>query len=160
MKLLIKLFLISLTILPFAKTSYAEELIIWSRGGWSDWMVEGFNKKMADEGKDIVAINNLIGHADFQVKFTAALAAGERVDVANIDLINVPYYAAIGALEDMTDFLKSQPYYDQLNGPMLALGSYDGTHFAAPNAADVSGYVYNKKLMPTPPKDWAEMASM
>ena len=69
---------------------------------------------MADEGKDIVAVNNLIGHADFQVKFTAALAAGERVDVANIDLINVPYYAAIGALEDMTDFLKSQPYYDQL----------------------------------------------
>ena len=85
-----------------------------------------------------LAVNNLIGHADFQVKFTAALAAGERVDVANIDLINVPYYAAIGALEDMTDFLKSQPYYDQLNGPMLALGSYDGTHFAAPNAADAS----------------------
>ena len=36
MKLLVKLFLISLTILPFAKTTSAEELIIWSRGGWSD----------------------------------------------------------------------------------------------------------------------------
>ena len=42
-----------------------------------------FNKKMADEGKDIVALNNLIGHADFQVKFTAALAAGERVEECN-----------------------------------------------------------------------------
>ena len=46
MKLLIRMLLISLTILPFAKTTYAEELIIWSRGGWSDWMVEGFNKKI------------------------------------------------------------------------------------------------------------------
>ena len=116
MKLLVKLFLISLTILPFAKTTSAEELIIWSRGGWSDWMVEGFNKKMADEWKDIVAVNNLIGHADFQVKFTAALAAGERVDVAAIALIYVPYYASIGALEDMTDFLKGKDYYNNLNG--------------------------------------------
>ena len=160
MKLFIKIVLIAFTLLSFSKTSYSEELIVWSRGGWSDWMVEGFNKKMADEGKDIVAVNNLIGHADFQIKFTAALAAGERVDVANIDLINVPYYAAIGALEDITDFLKSKPYYDNLNAPMLSLGTWEGTHFAAPNAADVSGFAYNKKLMPTPPKDWAEMASM
>ena len=78
MKLLIKIFLVTFTLVSVSKTSFSEELIIWSRGGWSDWMVEGFNKKMADEGKDIVAVNNLIGHADFQVKFTAALAAGRE----------------------------------------------------------------------------------
>ena len=143
MNYILKFLIIFSTIFSISKTVLSEELIIWSRGGWSDWMVEGFNKKMADEGKDIVALNNLIGHADFQVKFTAALAAGERVDVANIDLINVPYYAEIGALEDITDFLKSKDYYDKLLKGMLALGTNNGRHFAAPNAADVSGDAVN-----------------
>ena len=160
MNYILKFLIILSTIFSISKTVLSEELIIWSRGGWSDWMVEGFNKKMADDGKDIVALNNLIGHADFQVKFTAALAAGERVDVANIDLINVPYYAEIGALEDMTDFLKSKDYYDKLLKGMLALGTNNGRHFAAPNAADVSGYAVNKKLIPNPPTNWAEMTEL
>ncbi len=160
-----KLLMMGLVAMMSLTNAFAEELIVWSRGDWSDWMVEGFNKKMKAEGKDIVAVNNLIGHADFQIKFTAALSAGERVDVANIDLINVPYYAAVGALEDMTDYLKEQPYYDKLNKAMLALGSHDGQHFAAPNAADVSGFVYNKKLLKEygfdgPPKNYAEMLTM
>ena len=84
MKFIIKILLVTFTFISISKTSFSEELIIWSRGGWSDWMVEGFNKKMADEGKDIVAVNNLIGHADFQVKFTAALAK-ELVSVNSIN---------------------------------------------------------------------------
>lgn len=143
----------------------ADELIVWSRGEWGAWMVDGFNEKMKADGKDIVAVNNSIGHADFQIKFTAALSAGERVDVANIDLINVPYYAAAGALEDMTDFLKGLPYFDKLNKAMMALGTHDGRLYAAPNAADVSGYAYNQKLLTEfgfdgPPQNWADMLTM
>ena len=68
MNYILKFLIILSTIFSISKTVLSEELIIWSRGGWSDWMVEGFNKKMADDGKDIVALNNLIGHADFQVR--------------------------------------------------------------------------------------------
>ncbi|MCP4383988.1 MAG: sugar ABC transporter substrate-binding protein [Hyphomicrobiales bacterium] len=150
-------------VLPMAVE--AEELIIWSRGEWGAPMVEGFNEKMKADGRDVVAVNNYIGHADFPIKFTAALSAGERVDVASIDLINVPFYASQGALEDITDFLKEQPYYDTLNQAQLHLGTIDGRHFAAPNAADVSGFVYNKKLLTEmgfdgPPENWGDMLTM
>lgn len=140
----------------------AEELIIWSRGDWGAAITEGFNAKMQAEGRDVTAVNNLIGHADFPIKFTAALSAGEQVDVAAIDLINVPFYASQGALLDITDFLAAEPYFENLNGAQLALGTVDGQHFAAPNAADVSGFAYNKKLfsevgLDGPPTDWEEM---
>lgn len=148
---------------PIAAQS--EELVIWSRGDWGTDITAGFNAKMEAEGRDVVAINNLIGHADFPIKFTAALLAGERVDVAAIDLINVPFYASQGALLEMTDFLKSQPFYGELNAAQLALGSLGDQHFAAPNAADVSGFVYNKGLLAEmgfdgPPTNWSEMTEM
>ncbi len=85
--------------------------------------------------------------------------------MVNIDLVNVPYYAAVGALSDMTDFLKGKTYYDKLNKAMLALGTLEGKHFAAPNAADVSAFAYNKKLLKQygfdgPPKNYADMLTM
>ncbi|MGA1137437.1 MAG: hypothetical protein ACO30K_14590, partial [bacterium] len=58
-----KLLMMGLVAMMSLTNAFAEELIVWSRGDWSDWMVEGFNKKMKAEGKDIVAVNNLIGHA-------------------------------------------------------------------------------------------------
>ena len=73
-------------------------------------IVKGFNEKMEREGRTLRAKNLTIGGGDFTLKFTAALKAGERIDVANIDLIYVPYYAAIGALQDITDFLVNEPY--------------------------------------------------
>ena len=47
MNYILKFLIIFSTIFSISKTVLSEELIIWSRGGWSDWMVEGFNKKMA-----------------------------------------------------------------------------------------------------------------
>ena len=42
MNLIIKFIVVISTVFSFAKITFAEELIVWSRGGWSDWMVEGF----------------------------------------------------------------------------------------------------------------------
>ena len=135
MKIILKFLLVLSTLIPlvtFSSQVFSRELIVWSRHSPSQNLVDAFNKKMEAEGKDLRAVNSVLG-GDFVPKFTAALAAGERVDVAAIDLIYVPYYTSIGALEDMTDFLKSKDYYENLNGPMMHLGSLDGKHYSAPN---------------------------
>ena len=162
MKIILKFFLVLSTLIPlvtFSSQVFSRELVVWSRHSPSQNLVDAFNKKMEAEGKDLRAVNSVLG-GDFVPKFTAALAAGERVDVAAIDLIYVPYYASIGALEDMTDFLKGKQYYKNLNGPMMHLGSVDGKHYAAPNDLGISGFAYNKNLLPNPPSTWAEMTTM
>ena len=161
-----KIFLISL--IGFLLSPFfiqAEELIIWTRWGEMERIVKGFNEKMEREGRTLRAKNLTIGGGDFTLKFTAALKAGERIDVANIDLIYVPYYAAIGALQDITDFLVNEPYYDKLNKPMMNLGRYEGKYYSIPAGLANSGIVYNKKLLNQfgfndRPKNWADMITM
>ena len=157
-----KINLLMLVFMLTAPQVFAEEIYVWSRAAWSEFMVQEFNKKMKSEGKDITAVNNLVGYDDYQTKLTAALSAGQQVDIANIDLVNVPHYSELQAFVDMTDFLKGKDYYEQLSKPMMHLGEWEGKQFAAPNAADVSALAYNKKLLKKhgfdgPPKNYADM---
>ena len=160
MKLLFKIILAVFTLLPITKISFANDdtLIVWNRGGWGEWVVEGFNKKMEAEGRALRATSTL--NPEFVLKFNAAMSSGERIDIVAMGTNDLPNYAAMGALTDITDFVTGFDYFDNLNPIHLKQGTLDGRYYAIPNAADVSGFVYNKKLMPTPPKDWAEMLSM
>ena len=114
MKKVLKYFLIISTIIPvisFSSQTFSRELVVWSRYEPSQSLVDAFNAKMEADGNELRAVNTVLA-GDMITKFTAALAAGERVDVVALDLIHVPYYASIGALEDMTDFLKGKDYYN------------------------------------------------
>jgi|TARA_B110000003_G_scaffold184249_1_gene183169 multiple sugar transport system substrate-binding protein len=162
MKKVLKYFLIISTIIPvisFSSQTFSRELVVWSRYEPSQSLVDAFNAKMEADGNELRAVNTVLA-GDMITKFTAALAAGERVDVVALDLIHVPYYASIGALEDMTDFLKGKDYYNNLNAAMLHLGTINGEHYAAPNNLDISGIAYNKDMLPNPPTTWAEMTSL
>ena len=77
MKLIIKLLIISLTILPFTKTSFAaDDLIVWNRGGWGEWVVEGFNKKMEAEGRALRATSTL--NPEFVFSIYSPIAPSEQ----------------------------------------------------------------------------------
>ena len=80
MKLLFKIILAVFTLLPITKISFANDdtLIVWNRGGWGEWVVEGFNKKMEAEGRALRATSTL--NPEFVLKFNAAMSSGERIN--------------------------------------------------------------------------------
>lgn len=102
--------------------------------------------------------------ADFVTKFAAAIAGGEAPDIAAIDLIYTPAFAAEGQLVDITDKVQALPYLDDLSPAHVALGTYDGRNYAVPFAAEGSFLIYNKGLFEQagldpdkPPTNWDEL---
>ena len=106
----------------------------------------------------------VIPSAEFVTKMGAAIAAGEPPDIASIDLIYTPAFAAAGQLVDITDFVKELPYADTLTPAHMALGMYEGRNYAVPTGVDGSFIVYNIDLFEqagldadNPPTTWDEM---
>ena len=106
----------------------------------------------------------VIPSGEFVTKMGAAIAAGEPPDIASIDLIYTPAFAAAGQLVDITDFVKELPYADTLTPAHMALGMYEGRNYAVPTGVDGSFIVYNIDLFEqagldpdNPPSTWDEM---
>ncbi len=106
----------------------------------------------------------VIPSAEFVTKMGAAIAAGDPPDIASIDLIYTPAFAAAGQLVDITEWVRALPYADDLTPAHMALGLYEGRHYAVPTAVDGSFIVYNIDLFEqagldpdNPPTTWDEM---
>ena len=56
----------------------------------------------------------VIPSGEFVTKMGAAIAAGEPPDIASIDLIYTPAFAAAGQLVDITEWVRQLPYADDL----------------------------------------------
>ncbi|MCA0457919.1 MAG: sugar ABC transporter substrate-binding protein [Chloroflexi bacterium] len=102
--------------------------------------------------------------SEFVTKFAAAIAGGEAPDIAGIDLIYTPAFAAEGQLVDITDKVQALPYLDDLSPAHVALGTYEGRNYAVPFAAEGSFLIYNKDLFraagldpEAPPTNWEEL---
>ncbi|MEZ4668216.1 MAG: sugar ABC transporter substrate-binding protein [Anaerolineae bacterium] len=106
----------------------------------------------------------IIPPSEFVTKFAAAIAAGEAPDIASIDLIYTPAFAAENQLEDITDKVQALPYLDDLSPAHMTLGTYEGRNYAVPFAAEGSFLIYNKGLFEQagldpekPPTNWDEL---
>ena len=106
----------------------------------------------------------VIPSGEFVTKMGAAIAAGEPPDIASIDLIYTPAFAAAGQLVDLTDYVKELPYKDTLTPAHMELGMYEGRNYAVPTGVDGSFIVYNIDLFEqagldpdNPPSTWGEM---
>jgi multiple sugar transport system substrate-binding protein len=106
----------------------------------------------------------VIPASDFVTKFAAAIAGGQAPDIASIDLIYTPAFAAQGQLEDITDKVQSLPFLKDLSPAHMTLGTYDGHNYAVPFAAEGSFLIYNKGLFKQagldpekPPTNWEEL---
>ena len=80
----------------------------------------------------------VIPSGEFVTKMGAAIAAGEPPDIASIDLIYTPAFAAAGQLVDITDLVKALPYADTLTPAHMELGMYEGRNYAVPTGVDGS----------------------
>ena len=106
----------------------------------------------------------VIPPAEFITKMGAAIAAGESPDIASIDLIYAPAFAAAGQLLDITDLVSELPYADDLIPAHAELGTYEGRNYAVPFAIEGSFIIYNKDLFEmagldpeSPPTTWDEL---
>ena len=88
----------------------------------------------------------VIPSGEFVTKMGAAIAAGEPPDIASIDLIYTPAFAAAGQLVDITEWVRQLPYADDLTPAHMELGMYEGRNYAVPTGVDGSFIVYNIDL--------------
>ena len=79
-------------------------------------------------------------------KLGAAIAAGAGPDGAALDLIYMPTFASTGSLEDITSFIKAQPYFAALSPSHIRLATYKGEIYGVPLLPDASIIAYNKDL--------------
>jgi len=107
--------------------------------------MEAYNKKMADEGKNIeVTAADLT--ESLPDKFAAALTTGDVPDILDLDLVLAPNFTSKGALLDITDRVKAEGWTGEFNPKFLDLGVWDGKTYMVPFSADVSVLFYNKNI--------------
>ena len=84
-------------------------LSFWARSDDSAFigtMVKDFNSTHTNIKLDLTVVPT----NDFVQKFTTAVASGNAPDVASINLIDLPYYASVGALTNITSLAHSLSY--------------------------------------------------
>lgn len=152
---------ICLTSLPLSAQDDSATLTMWVRniGDQVQQLVDEWN----DRGGAQIQLT-VIPPAEFITKMGAAIAAGESPDIASIDLIYAPAFAAAGQLLDITDLLSELPYADDLLPAHAELGTYEGRNYAVPFAIEGSFIIYNKDLFEqagldadSPPTTWDEL---
>ncbi len=117
---------------------------LWIRSDGSTFMppmVERFNATHENKIKlELVLPQEIVR------KFGTSFAAGEAPDALSLDLIYHPQLTEAGLCEDLTDYVKTLPYFEHLSKSHVRLASRDGRIYGLPYAADVSFMFYNKDL--------------
>ena len=153
---------LSVTAVPgVAVASNATTLSFWASddSAFIGTMVKDFNATHTTIKLDLTVVptNN------FVQKFTTAVASGNAPDVASINLIDLPYYASVGVLTNITTLAHSLSYLKDLSPAHLQLATYKGSLDALPFSGDASVLYYNTTLFKQaglnpndPPKNFHE----
>jgi multiple sugar transport system substrate-binding protein len=104
---------------------------------------------------------------DLHQTLTHAVGEGQAPDLAVLDSVWVPEFAAAGflcALEDLDpDWLRDEHETDFL-GPLVAADRYDGQTYVVAAVADVAGLWYRRREIESvgagPPRTWAELRTV
>lgn len=142
-------------------TSGTTTLSFWARSDDSAFittMVKDFNSTHSNVKLDLTVVPT----NSFVQKFTTAVASGNGPDVASINLIDLPFYASVGALTDITSMAHSLSYFNDLSPAHLQLATNQGRLYALPFSGDASALYYNTALfkragISSPPTTWAQI---
>jgi multiple sugar transport system substrate-binding protein len=75
-----------------------------------------------------------------------AAGAGELPDVVSLDVVFVPQFTEVGALQDITDRIEALPFADDIAQSHLDVGTVDDRQHVVPHTMDLSVLFYNKDL--------------
>lgn len=130
----------------FASTSLAnaEEITLWVRTS-SGAVLQGLAEKYNASHSDKVKVTQITAE-QMVPKLGTALANSAAPDVAVLDLIYMPTFAANDGLEDITDFVNGLPYAAALSPSHIRLATYGGKVYGVPALPDASIIAYNTDL--------------
>lgn len=155
------LYAIALVALPTLAAAQ-KEIVIWHgyRGGEKaafEKVVENFNK--ANAGK-IKASTLAVPYDAFADKITAAVPRGKGPDVFIFAQDRLGGWVVAGnTVEPLDFFLDDKIKGRYLKATMDAM-TYQGTTYGLPLNFKVVTMIYNKKLVPTPPKTTADLVAV
>jgi multiple sugar transport system substrate-binding protein len=101
-----------------------------------------------------------LGYPDMHTKLIQATATGSQPDIAVIDNVDLPVFAAQGGLADLTEKMNAWPEKDQYYPNILK--PYDGKHYMMPFRSNTIALFYNKDHfkeagITDPPTTWEEL---
>ncbi len=152
--------LASLLLLP-ALAAAQKEIVIWHayRGAEKtafEKVVDQFNKSHTG----IKATTLAVPYDAFADKITAAVPRGKGPDVFIYAQDRLGGWVAAGNTVEPIDFFLDAPTKGRFLGATLQAMTYQGNVYGLPLNYKVITLIYNKKLVPKPPKTSAEMVTL
>lgn len=139
-------------------SSQAANLTVWTHfeGPELTWLKSATKTYEKTSGNKVEVVSVPFG--DIQQKFILGAPQGKGPDL----LITSPHdrigeLAAAGVLEPMNKYIANK---SDLNPVALSAMTYKGKLFGLPMFAEAVGVVYNKKLVPKAPQNWAEFLAV
>jgi len=151
-----------LLLFPVLALAQAKEIVIWHgyRGGEKaafEKVIDNFNKAQA--GK-IKVTTLAVPYDAFADKITAAVPRGKGPDVFIFAQDRLGGWVAAGNTVEPLDFFLDPAIKGRYLKATLDAMTYQGTTYGLPLNFKVVTMIYNKKLVPTPPKTTAELAAL
>jgi arabinogalactan oligomer/maltooligosaccharide transport system substrate-binding protein len=153
--------LLSLTLVLAAPAAAQKELVVWHgyRGGEKvafEKVIDNFNK--AHGGK--IKVTSLAVPFDaFADKVTAAVPRGKGPDVFIYAQDRLGGWIAAGNTVEPIDFFLDNPTKARYLAATLQAMTYQGSTYGLPLNFKTTILIYNKKLVPAPPKTSAELVA-
>ncbi len=120
------------------------QLTLWTRAATQvrvDQLVQAYN---AGHKNQITA--TYVVTDDYQTKVGAAAAANGLPDLFSADVVFMPNWTSAGLFQDITDRINNMPGIENVAQAGIDVGTWDGKKYGMPFIADLSVWMWNKKL--------------
>ena len=120
------------------------ELTLWTRAATQvrvDQLVQAYNASHKNHVTATYVVTD-----DYQTKIGAAGAANGLPDLFSADVVFMPNWTSAGLFQDMTDRINKMPGIDKVAQAGIDVGTWDGKKYGMPFIADLSVWMWNKKL--------------
>jgi multiple sugar transport system substrate-binding protein len=120
------------------------QLTLWTRAATqarAEQLIEAYNASHKNHVTATYVVTD-----DYQTKIGAAAAANGLPDLFSADVVFMPNWTSAGLFQDMTDRIDNMPGIDKVAQAGINVATWDGKKYGMPFVADLSVWMWNKKL--------------
>src|SRR4051812_31946235 len=120
------------------------QLTLWTRAATQvrvDQLVQAYNASHKNQITATYVVTD-----DYQTKIGAAAAANGLPDLFSADVVFMPNWTSAGLFQDIPSRIDGMPYIDKVAPAGINVGTWDGKKYGMPFIADLSVWMWNKKL--------------
>ncbi|MEO8758074.1 MAG: extracellular solute-binding protein [Devosia sp.] len=120
------------------------QLTLWTRAATQvrvDALVQAYNASHKNQVTATYVVTD-----DYQTKIGAAAAANALPDLFSADVVFMPNWTSAGLFTDLTAQINGMPGIDKVAQAGIDVGTWDSKKYGMPFIADLSVWMWNKKL--------------